>query len=171
MRYREIGTLWARRLCLASDILNTTFVSLTVVGVLTVSFELAIYLPDVARSQEIPEKVDLGDLTRGQSDIIRAIDELGGPIPPAANVSNLATIQEINRLIEELRSRRDLYSIILQLHEAHALSENSLAREVGEVLGNMGAYNSVSLEGIVPEGGGTGECHKEEVVQCHINGR
>lgn len=55
LRYREVRAPWARRLCLVSDILNTTFVSITVVGVLTVSFSLVIHLPALARSTEISD--------------------------------------------------------------------------------------------------------------------
>ena len=58
LRYKNVEALWARRLCLWSDALNTAFVSITVVGVLTVSFQLAISLPDVAKSGAIPAQVD-----------------------------------------------------------------------------------------------------------------
>lgn len=167
IRYRKVRKLWARRVCLASDILNTTFVSITVVGVMTVSFELAIHLPDLARSQDIPEKVDLADLSTGQSDIRGDIEELRGSIPPQVDVLDLAT--RINRFIQEANRRRDLHSIIVGLHQTQALNENNLAREVGGVLGNMGAYNSIVLGGTLPESGVNWQCHNDGPFRCTVN--
>ena len=164
LRYREVKAPWARRLCLFSDFLNTTFVSITVVGVLTVSFELAIHLPSLSRSHEIPEKVDLGDLTTGQSDIMGEIRKLGGAIPPEIDLSGIRT------LIQEAGRRRDLSSIIVSLHEGQALDENGLAQAVGGVLGNMGAYNSISLSGHLPGAGGNWKCHNDGPFQCTIDG-
>lgn len=168
LRYREVRAQWARRLCLFSDVLNTTFVSITVVGVLTVSFELAIHLPNLSRSQDVPERVDLGNLTAGQSDIIEEIRKLGSPIPPEVNLSVLATRDEIRALIRAA-DRRDLHTIIADLHEAQALNKNSLARAVGRVLGNMGAYKSISLTGYLPESGRNWTCHNDGPFRCTID--
>lgn len=170
LRHKEIRAPWARWFCLFSDILNTTFVSITVVGVLTVSFELAIHLPNLARSQDIPEKIDLGDLATGQSEIKKEIRELGGPIPPSVDLSGLATREEIRTLIREA-DRRNLHSIISDLHKTQTLNEQSLARAVGRVLGNMGAYESIILGGNLPEAGGNWKCHNDGAFQCTIDGR
>lgn len=146
LRYREVKVPWARRLCLFSDILNTTFVSITVVGVLTVSFHLAIHLPDLARSQEIPKEVD---------------------------VSDLAKKADIDRMIQELGKKRDLYSTITSLHESQELDKNSLTLAVGRILGNIGKYESISLAGNLPGGRQWWHCHNDGPFQCSIytNGR
>lgn len=165
LRYREVKKLWARRICLISDILNTTFVSITVVGVLTVSLELAIHLPDLARSQDISENVNLADLTKGQSEIREDIDKLRDAIPRQVDESGLAT--KINRFIQEEFQRKDLYSAISHLHDIGELNEYTLARAVGEMLGNMGTYSLIRLGGSLPEV--KWSCHNDGPLQCTID--
>lgn len=144
LRYRDVRVPWARRLCLFSDIVNTTFVSITVVGVLTVSFEIAIHLPSLARSQNIPEKVD---------------------------VSNLTTSADIDRLIQEVGKRRDLHSTIVRLHKSGELDNDNLTLAVGRVLGNLRAFESISLRGQIPGEEMRWHCHNDGRFGCRISGR
>ena len=137
LRYRDVQERWARRLCLASDILNTAFVSITFLGMVTVSFELAIHLPDLARSADIkePETVDLSDLTKGQT-------------------GNRKEIETLQQLIQELPAQlqtRDLYATIEHLTDSRTLDKNSLANAVEDALGPISGYDLVRLEGHVPE--------------------
>ena len=137
LRYKDVQESWARRLCLASDILNTAFVSITVLGIVTVSFELAIHLPDLARSADIkePETVDLSDLTKGQT-------------------SNKIEIERLQQLIQELIAQpqtTELYATIEHLTDSSTLDENNLANAVEDALGPISRYDVVRLEGSLPE--------------------
>ena len=160
LRYKDVEARWARRLCLFSDILNTAFVSITVVGVLTVSFQLAIHLPDLARAKDIPGEVELTELTEGQTRISSEIAALGGSIPSEVDLAGLVEAQtENNEKIEGLRQaihnlseqseaeRRDLYMTIRHLHQTGQLDPNSLANAVRQVLGDMSRYRMVRLTG------------------------
>lgn len=152
LRHKDITAPWARRLCLVSDMLNTAFVSATVVGVLTVSFQLAIHLPDLARSSNIPqpEGPDLSGLTTGQANIIQKIDALAGRTPVTADLDGLARSTEIKRLDEGIQdltqqfAKMDLYSTIEHLYRNDQLHGDSLTPAVRRLLGSFD-YSSVNL--------------------------
>ena len=140
LRYKEIKTIWARRLCLASDILNTSFVSLTVVGVLVVSLNLAIHLPDLARTNNIPKKVDLEPVLNKQEDIILKINDLENKIPTSVIIS-----EQINKLIQ-MNSQGDLYSRIQELQRNGNLSKSTLEDAIWEKLGILLKFSFEPLE-------------------------
>jgi hypothetical protein len=176
LRHKDVEAPWARRLCLFSDILNTTFVSITVVGVLTVSFQLAIHLPDLARAKDIPGEVDLTELNEGQTRISSEIAALGGSIPPPVNLSGLAKgqtgnrqgIERLGKLIQDLSAqleRRDLYTTIGHLDNIGQLNENSLTNAVRGVLGDMIRYPNVKLH-VRHERAGSWYCHSDGGLQC-----
>ena len=155
LRYKEVVAPWARRLCLFSDILNTTFVSITVVGVLSVSFSLVIHLPELARSDDI-------DAVGEKVDQLRRLEL------PAVDLSGLATSEEIQRLISRLERQRGLDSTIKQLIDGEQLSKGNLQEAVIGVLGEISYFNAVEVSGDAPMG--EWQCVKEgeALVICDI---
>jgi len=143
LRYREVKSIWARDLSLASDILNTSFVSLTVVGVLTFSIDLAIHLPDLARTKDIPEKVDLEPVVNKQEDIISELNNLGNLMNNTYSLQHNG-LYEIKKLIQ-MDIQEDFYSKIQVLQKYGNLDKDKLKYAISEVLGNPERYDEFSF--------------------------
>ena len=188
LRYKQVKKPWARRLCLLSDVLNTSFVSITVVCALTLSFQLAIHLPDLARSEGIPPSVDISGLSRGQEAIQSNIRTLEMSIVSLDNrqlieqvvnaTSNLYTVisdlrQRIQLTEQSLAAanrdltQKDLLSVISDLRQSGQLTEQSLATAVHSILGSMDSYRGMELSGRITETNINWSCAREWVeVEC-----
>ena len=81
LRYNDVQRPWVQRVCLLDDIMSKAFVSITVVGVVSLSIQVALNLPTLARTSDIPEDVDLGELTTGQETILQAVESISIPEP------------------------------------------------------------------------------------------
>lgn len=150
LRYRKMETPLARRICFASDLLNTTFVSITVVGVLTVSFQVAIYVPR--------------DLNETKTEILADLSEVKALMPREVDVSDLAKERHIaqledriNQLTEHL-SKADLRSVVDALIAADNFNENSLEQAVRDSLGNWNGETFLEIDSNHPE---AWRCHSD----------
>ena len=109
LRYNEVKTPAAHRVILLNDVISKTFVTITFVGVLVLSVQLAVHLPISHRlvdgqegiestiqslRAEIPPETDLSGLVEGQGGIEAAIRELRADIPPRTDLSSLIDGQE-----------------------------------------------------------------------------
>ena len=89
IRFRP-GDSW---LCLASDIVSKTFVAITVIGVLSLSIHIAVYLPklsqkedlvSVAKTTDISPPTDIRELLGNQGTLLADISTLHARIQPRA---------------------------------------------------------------------------------------
>lgn len=127
LRYRKMETPLARRICFASDILNTTFVSITVVGVLTVSFQVAILVPR--------------NLNATKSEILADLNEVKDLMPREDQIA-----QRVAQLV-----KANLRSAVEDLEMAENFKKDTLNRAVREALGNWNATENLRISGEYPK--------------------
>ena len=161
LRYNDVQRPWVQRVCLLDDIMSKAFVSITVVGVVSLSIQVALNLPTLARTSDIPEDVDLGELTTGQETILQAVESISIPepndltglnagqeailravegiaIPEPVDLTGVEAGQE--RILERVENilQANLIRVLRDLVGDQQLDNSTLAEAVGRTVGDPG---------------------------------
>ena len=150
LRHKEIATPWAQRLCLASDMLNTTFAAITVVGVLSISFNLVVVLPDLARKKDIPATPDLSGMATSEQ--VRQLTDDMRELRPKHSLmerlieKNLASRDTIDRLSAALLQQSRLDLMVEGLIDGDSLTPETLTKAALAILGDATYFDNVHIE-------------------------